>query len=73
MSRIDFRLDDVGTPRVIDVNPLPGMSPSYSDLPILCRLSGSSYGDLVRVVLKESLSRNGMTMPEVQRWAVSSH
>lgn len=72
VSRIDFRLDETGTPRVIDVNPLPGMSPSYSDLPILCRLSGSSYGDLVRVILEESMSRNGMYMPEAQRCAVSS-
>lgn len=70
VSRIDFRLDDKGIPKVIDVNPLPGMSSAYSDLPILCRLSGTSYHDLVKTILEEALARNGMTMPEVQRWAV---
>lgn len=70
ISRIDFRLDGKGIPRVIDVNPLPGMSPTYSDLPILCRLSGVSYPELVRGIIETSLARNGMAVPEAQRWAV---
>jgi D-alanine-D-alanine ligase len=60
VSRIDFRLDAAGIPRVIDVNPLPGMSPAYSDLPILCRLSGGTYPELVRAIVEEALKRNGL-------------
>jgi len=33
VARIDLRLDRGGTPRCIDVNPLPGMAPGFSDLP----------------------------------------
>lgn len=60
VSRIDFRVDAKGIPKVIDVNPLPGMSPAYSDLPILCRLSGGTYPELVRAIVEETLKRNGL-------------
>lgn len=57
VARIDFRLDDEGNPFVIDVNPLPGMSPFYSDLPILVRLSGGSYAGLVRDIIDAACRR----------------
>ena len=60
ISRIDFRLAADGTPKVIDINPLPGLSPHYSDLPILFRLQGDTYADLVRMILAEALQRNGL-------------
>jgi D-alanine-D-alanine ligase len=60
MARLDFRLDGDGIPRIIDVNPLPGLSPLYSDLPILHRLSGGNYRDLVGAVLRSALRRYGM-------------
>lgn len=59
IARIDFRVGPDGTPRVIDVNPLPGLSPRYSDLPILCRLNGKSYRRLVREFLATALRRCG--------------
>lgn len=59
ISRIDFRLDGRGVPRIIDINPLPGLSPAYSDLPILYRLKGGTYSDLVKTILRESLERHG--------------
>ncbi|MFA6636897.1 MAG: ATP-grasp domain-containing protein [Candidatus Omnitrophota bacterium] len=57
IARIDFRVDAKGEPRVIDVNPLPGLSPVYSDLVIMCRLSGKSYGELIRGILSRALDR----------------
>jgi D-alanine-D-alanine ligase len=60
MARVDFRLDGDGIPRIIDVNPLPGLSPQYSDLPILHRLSGGNYRDLVRSILASALCRSGL-------------
>jgi D-alanine-D-alanine ligase len=59
IARIDFRVDGKGEPRVIDVNPLPGLSPAYSDLVIMCRLSGKSYGELIRGILAHALDRYG--------------
>ncbi|MDD5746225.1 MAG: ATP-grasp domain-containing protein [Candidatus Omnitrophica bacterium] len=60
ISRIDFRIDGKGLPRVIDVNPLPGLSPVYSDLCILCRLHKKSYPWLIRAILREALQRCGL-------------
>ncbi len=59
IARIDFRLDKKNTPKIIDINPLPGLSPFYSDLPILYRLKGGDYSDLVRIILVESFKRYG--------------
>ena len=59
IARVDFRVDSKGTPCVIDVNPLPGLSPRYSDLPILCRLNGITYSCLIKIILSEALKRNG--------------
>jgi D-alanine-D-alanine ligase len=63
VSRIDFRVDKNGVPRIIDINPLPGLSPRYSDLPILYRLNGGSYHDLIKTILKESFKRHGFQWP----------
>jgi D-alanine-D-alanine ligase len=59
IARVDFRLDRELVPRVIDINPLPGLSPRYSDLPILYRLRGGKYPDLIRIILTEALKRYG--------------
>jgi len=59
ISRIDFRVGRDDIPRIIDINPLPGLSPRYSDLPILCRLNGKSYSELVKTILREAFKRYG--------------
>ncbi len=63
MARVDFRLDNDGIPRIIDINPLPGLSPEYSDLPILHRLSGGEYHGLIRSILRSAFSRCGLAFP----------
>jgi len=59
IARIDFRVGKDDIPRIIDINPLPGLSPRYSDLPILCRLNGKSYPELVKTILREAFKRYG--------------
>lgn len=63
LARVDFRLDGDGVPRIIDINPLPGLSPEYSDLPILHRLNGGAYPALIRSILESALARNGLAAP----------
>ncbi len=58
--RIDFRLSRDNSVKIIDVNPLPGLSPRYSDLPILYRLQGKTYSELIGEFLKDSFARNGL-------------
>ena len=60
VARIDFRLDGDDAPKIIDINPLPGLSPSYSDLPIMYGLKGGRYTDLVRSILLTSFERCGI-------------
>lgn len=61
IARIDFRLDSQNKPRIIDINPLPGLSPLCGDLPILYKLSGGNYNDLIKLILQEALSRYGLS------------
>lgn len=56
-ARIDLRLDRAGSPQVIEVNPLPGLAPSYSDLCLITDASGMSYADLVAEVLAGAIHR----------------
>lgn len=72
LARIDFRLDGGGVGRIIDVNPLPGLSPVYSDLPILQRLSGGNYEELLRFILKSAFSRYALAFPVPIEEGISS-
>jgi D-alanine-D-alanine ligase len=56
-GRVDLRLDKNGVPNFIEVNPLAGLNPIHSDLPILCRLNGISYRDLIGMIMQSALKR----------------
>ena len=57
VARIDFRLAENGTPFFIEANPLPGLSPATGDLPILARLLGIPYTELIEKILTAALAR----------------
>ncbi len=59
-ARADFRMDRDGNIYFIEINPLPGLAPGYSDFPILAEFSGVGYDSLVQGVLEAALSRLGM-------------
>ena len=59
-GRVDFRLDTNGNPNFIEVNPLAGLNPTYSDLPILARLIGISYLQLISEIINSALKRSGL-------------
>jgi D-alanine-D-alanine ligase len=56
VSRIDFRLRD-GIPYFLEVNPLPGLNPTSSDLVILARRCGWSYEQLIAAILEAARER----------------
>lgn len=70
LARIDFRTDAYGIPKIIDVNPLPGLRPSYSDFPISCQVNGGAYSDIIRGVFDAALRRCALVSP--LRWQVAS-
>lgn len=58
-GRIDIRMDAKGVPNFIEVNPLAGLHPQHSDLPIICSMVGVSYQKLIGDILKSALKRVG--------------
>jgi D-alanine-D-alanine ligase len=64
VARVDFRLDsnDGQKPYVLEVNPLPGLNPDYSDLCIEAAADGWSYEELVNRILDEAIERFGLNI-----------
>lgn len=56
-GRVDVRVDSQGNPRFLEVNPLAGLHPEISDLPILCKLAGISYKDLLGRIMASAMER----------------
>jgi D-alanine-D-alanine ligase len=59
VARVDFRLDakDDNKPYILEINPLPGLNPEYSDLAIEARADGWRYEALVNRILDEAIER----------------
>ncbi len=56
-GRIDLRTDAAGIPQFMEVNPLAGLRPGHSDLPILCELAGMPYRELIAGIMHSALER----------------
>ena len=61
-ARVDFRLDEAGHLYFIEINPLPGLAPHYSDYPMLAEFCGMEYDDLVGNVLRAGAARSGVCL-----------
>ena len=59
-ARVDIRLDDRDEPAFIEVNPLPGLNPHHSDLPMLARMHGVEFRDLLGAVVDSAIARCGL-------------
>jgi D-alanine-D-alanine ligase len=62
VSRVDFRLDmhDNWKPYILEINPLPGLSPGVSDLVIEAAAEGVGHTHLVNMILDTALKRYSM-------------
>jgi D-alanine-D-alanine ligase len=56
-SRVDIRLDARGRPAFIEINPLPGLHPTHSDLPMIAAQEGMAYEELLRRIVQSALAR----------------
>lgn len=56
-GRIDLRADAAGEPHFLEVNPLAGLHPQHSDLPIICTLKGISYHQLIGFIMEAAWKR----------------
>lgn len=61
VARVDFRLDetDNNKPYILEVNPLPGLNPGYSDLCIEATAAGWSYDQLINTIVDIAQERQG--------------
>jgi D-alanine-D-alanine ligase len=57
-GRIDVRTDAAGRPNFIEVNPLAGLNPEFSDLCFLAGFKGYSYQQLIGMIVDSFLRRN---------------
>ena len=62
VSRVDFRLDanDNWKPYILEINPLPGLSPGISDIVMEAAAEGIGHTELVNLILEAALRRYGM-------------
>ena len=56
-GRIDLRMDSMDRPSFIEVNPLAGLNPVHSDLPIICGLMGITFRELIERIVHSTLKR----------------
>jgi len=56
-GRADLRAGSDGRVYFLEVNPLAGINAQVSDLPIMWRLLGRNYEDLIGIILDEAMSR----------------
>jgi D-alanine-D-alanine ligase len=56
-GRVDIRCDDGGQPQFLEVNPLAGLHPEHSDLPIICRHAGIPYLGLIERIVTSASQR----------------
>jgi D-alanine-D-alanine ligase len=57
VARIDFRCDRNGVPHFIECNPLPGLTPGWSDLCMIAAASGLNYDSLIAEILAPAIRR----------------
>lgn len=70
-GRVDVRLDTDGTAHFLEVNPLPGLNPVHSDLPILCAMLGWPFERLIGEILESALERMRATVPAQARLRIA--
>jgi len=56
-SRVDFKEDERGELQFLEINPLAGLHPSHSDLPIICSFFGISYEELIYRIIESARER----------------
>lgn len=56
-GRVDLRCDAAGAPQILEINPLAGLNPSHSDVPILCTLLGREYDWLIAQIIESASAR----------------
>jgi D-alanine-D-alanine ligase len=57
VARLDFRMDDGGKIYFLECNPLPGLTPGWSDLVLIAQGDGMDYQTLIGEILSGAIRR----------------
>jgi D-alanine-D-alanine ligase len=57
VARMDFRMDEKGRIFFLECNPLPGLTPGWSDLVLIAQGSGIDYRSLIGEILSGAIRR----------------
>lgn len=57
-GRVDLRLGADGLPHLLEINPLPGLHPTHSDLPMICTAAGIPYLELIARIVASARRRS---------------
>ncbi len=56
-GRVDMKLNEMGEPEFMEINPLAGLNYKDSDLPIIARMNGMNYTQLIGAIMQAALKR----------------
>lgn len=56
-GRVDLKVDEKGIVNFIEINPIPGLHPSHSDLPMMAEFAGISYKQLIKMIVDAAIER----------------
>lgn len=65
-ARVDLRSDAKGIPQFLEVNPIAGLHPTHSDLPILTVKAGHTYDWLIGRIVAAACARYGIAVPKTK-------
>ncbi|MBN2709939.1 MAG: D-alanine--D-alanine ligase [Calditrichaceae bacterium] len=57
-SRVDFRVNEAGEPFILEINTLPGMTPT-SLVPKAAKAAGINFNTLIEMIIEEALDKQG--------------
>ena len=57
VARLDFRADAEGIPHLLEINPIPGLTPYGSALPRLAQVAGISPEEGIHQLVRNALAR----------------
>jgi D-alanine-D-alanine ligase len=57
VARVDFRMDEQGKIYFLECNPLPGLTPGWSDLVLIAKAAGIEYNALIAEILSGAIRR----------------
>jgi D-alanine-D-alanine ligase len=60
-GRVDIRCDRRSRPAFVELNPLPGLHPTHSDLPMIATQEGMAYMELIGAIIQSAARRLGLS------------